>query len=229
LIVLLFGPPGCGKGTQTPRIQERLGIPAIATGAMLRDEIRRQTRLGRQVQSLLQAGQFAGDSLMNRMVLKRASQPDCANGFLLDGYPRTVPQAQFLHRLTEKRQWTAPLIVHLCVPERVLVERLSGRRQCSRCQTSYNLFSAPPPQPDRCACGMALWEREDDRADVVVERLKTYTRQTDPVLDYYREGRGQVLDVDGDRHTDTVFAEIQAAVEDRLVPVRSRYAGSSSL
>jgi adenylate kinase len=187
---------------------------------MLRDEIRRQTRLGKQVTSMIQSGQFAGDSLMNRMVLKRLSLEDCAKGgFLLDGYPRTVPQAQFLHKLIEKRRWPAPLVVHLQVPEQTLVERLSGRRQCSHCQTSYNLYTAPPPKEGRCACGKVLVEREDDRPAVVKERLRAYKLQTDPVLDYYREGRGQVLAIDGDQQPGTVFAEIQAAVEDRMAPV----------
>ena len=220
MIVLLFGPPGCGKGTQTPRIRELLGVPSIATGAMLREEIQARTRLGRQVETLLQTGQFVGDTPMNRMVLRRLSQPDCREGFLVDGYPRTVPQAKFLDKVIEKQGWPAPLIVHLSVPERVLLERVSGRRQCARCERSYNLFTAPPPGPDRCACGTRLFLREDDRADIVRARLRTYTEQTNPVLDYYRNGH--VLTVDGDRDTDYVFAEIREAVEGRMVRVTVR-------
>jgi adenylate kinase len=220
LIVLLFGPPGCGKGTQTPRIRELLDVPSIATGAMLREEIQTRSRLGRQVESLLRTGQFVGDTQMNRMVLRRLKQPDCRDGFLLDGYPRTVPQAIFLDRIIEKQGWPTPVIVHLVVPEQVLLERVSGRRQCAQCQRSYNLFTAPPPQPDRCACGNRLFEREDDRAEIVRARLRTYTEQTDPVLTHYRHGH--LVTVDGDRDTDLVFAEIRGAIEDRLAPVRSR-------
>jgi adenylate kinase len=222
LIVLLFGPPGCGKGTQTPRIREFLGVPSIATGAMLRNEIHAGSRLGKQVKNLLDTGQLVGDTQMNRMVLRRLSQDDCRQGFLLDGYPRTVPQAQFLDKIIEKHGWPPPMIVHLQVPERVLVERISGRRQCAACQRSYNLYFAPPPSPGLCACGTRLFEREDDRADIVQARLRDYQAQTNPVLNHYRHGN--LLAVDGDRAEDTVFAEIAGALEERLVGVRVRRA-----
>jgi adenylate kinase len=222
LIVLLFGPPGCGKGTQTPRIREYLGVPSIATGAMLRNEIQAGSRLGRQVKGLLDSGQYVGDTQMNRLVLRRVSQDDCRNGFLLDGYPRTVTQAVFLDKIVEKRGWPAPLVVHLQVPERVLVERISGRRQCAACQRSYNLYTAPPPVHGVCECGTRLFERQDDRAEVVVSRLRTYREQTDPVLSYYRGGN--VLTVDGDRSEESVFAEIAGAMDERLMGVRVRRA-----
>ena len=189
---------------------------------MLRNEIQAGSRLGRQVKSLLDAGRYVGDTQMNRMVLRRLSQPDCRNGFLLDGYPRTASQAQFLDKLIEKRGWAPPMIVHLEVPERVLVERLSGRSQCARCQRSYNLYTAPPPQPGMCVCGARLFEREDDRANVVQSRLRTYLEQTDPVLRHYRQGN--LLTVDGDREEETVFGEIAGAMEERLMGVRVRRA-----
>lgn len=222
MIVLLFGPPGCGKGTQTPRIREFLGVPSIATGAMLRNEIQAGSRLGRQVKGLLDSGQYVGDTQMNRMVLRRVSQDDCRNGFLLDGYPRTVTQARFLDKIVEKRGWPPPMIVHLHVPDRVLIERLSGRRQCAICQRSYNLYSAPPPAENTCACGTQLFEREDDRPEVVVSRLCTYLQQTDPVLRHYRDGN--VVTIDGDRAEEDVFAEIAGAMEERLMGVRVRRA-----
>lgn len=220
LVILLFGPPGCGKGTQTPRIRSLLGIPSIATGDMLRREIRLGTRLGRQVEDLLRAGQFAGDTLMNRLVLRRLLQPDCRGGFLLDGYPRTVPQASFLARVVEKLGLPDPLVVHLRVPEQILLERISGRRQCCFCQASYNVYTAPPPFPGRCACGADLATRDDDRPEIVRERLAVYQRQTNPVLATY----GDCLTVDGDQEPDDVFAQIAAAIEQRLVPVRPRRA-----
>jgi len=222
LIVLLFGPPGCGKGTQTPRIREFLGVPSIATGAMLRSEIKAGSHLGRQVKNLLDSGQYVGDTQMNRLVLRRVGQDDCRNGFLLDGYPRTVAQAQFLDKIVEKRGWPSPMVVHLQVPEQVLVERLSGRRQCAACQRSYNLYTAPPPLPGKCACGTYLFEREDDQADVVQSRLRTYLEQTGPVLRHYRDGN--LLTVDGDRDEETVFGEIAGAMEERLMGVRVRRA-----
>jgi adenylate kinase len=220
LVILLFGPPGCGKGTQTPRIRSLLGVPAIATGEMLRSEIRSGTRLGRQVEDVIRAGHFAGDTLMNRLVLRRLLQPDCRAGFLLDGYPRTVEQAGFLQRVVEKLGLPAPLVVHLCVPEQTLVERLSGRRQCAFCQASYNLYTAPPPSADHCACGARLFARDDDAPEIVRERLRVYQLRTNPVLAGYRDR----LTIDGDRDPEEVFGEIREAIEGRLAPVRRKLA-----
>jgi adenylate kinase len=187
---------------------------------MLRAEIRSGTRLGRKVEDVIRAGHFAGDTLMNRMVLRRLLQPDCGEGFLLDGYPRTVAQADFLNRVVEKLRLPSPLVVHLCVPEQTLVERLSGRRQCAFCQASYNIYTAPPPYEGRCACGANLFAREDDAPEIVRERLRVYQFQTNPVLAAYRDR----LTVDGDRDPEEVFGEIREAIEGRMVPVRRRLA-----
>ena len=220
MIVLLFGPPGCGKGTQSPRIQQWLGIPLIATGDMLRQEIRSRTRLGRGIESLMAAGGYVDDSHMNRLLLRRTQQPDCHQGFLIDGYPRTVAQAIFLERLREKRALPAPIMIHLRVAEDMLLTRLSGRRQCAGCKRIHNIYTNPPRQEGRCDCGVPLEERNDDRPEVVRARLQLYAEQTNPVLDYY--GQQNCFTLDGMRHQDDVFGEIQGILESQLVPVRQR-------
>ena len=218
MIVLLFGPPGCGKGTQSPRIQEWLNIPLIATGDMLRQEIRSRTHLGRGIESVMASGGYVGDSQMNRLLLRRSHQSDCANGFLIDGYPRTVAQAIFLDRLLEKRGFGAPIVLHLRVDEDMLLMRLSGRRQCSECKRVHNIFTNPPQREGFCDCGVPLEERSDDRPEVVRGRLRLYAEQTGPVLDYFRGPNCFTLD--GMRHQDEVFGEIQSILESRLAPVR---------
>ncbi|MBY0374883.1 MAG: nucleoside monophosphate kinase [Bryobacteraceae bacterium] len=220
MIVLLFGPPGCGKGTQTPLIQEWLNIPAIATGEMLRQEIRSGTRLGRSVKSLIDSGHFVGDTPMNRMLLRRVKQPDCAGGFLLDGYPRTVPQAVFLDRLVEKLAMPTPFVIHLEVPAKVILDRLSGRRVCPHCGSVYNIHTNPPTREGYCACGVPLVTRPDDQMEVVRARQVVYHRQTGPVLDYY-SGRN-CYTLNGNRDPREVFAEIQGILEAKFVPVRPR-------
>ena len=218
MIVLLFGPPGCGKGTQSPRIQQWLGIPLIATGDMLRQEIRSRTRLGRGIESLMAQGGYVGDTQMNRMLLRRTHQPDCASGFLIDGYPRTVAQAIFLERLREKLGLPAPIVIHLQVALDMLLMRLSGRRQCAECKRVHNIYTNPPVNEGLCDCGVPLEERNDDRPEVVRARLQLYAEQTGPVLDYYQGENCHTLD--GMRHQDEVFGEIQGLLESRMVRVR---------
>lgn len=217
MIVLLFGPPGCGKGTQSPRIQQWLQIPLIATGDMLRQEIRSRTRLGRGIESLMASGGYVGDSQMNRLLLRRTHRDDCAQGFLIDGYPRTVAQAIFLERLREKRGLPSPIVIHLKVAEDMLLTRLSGRRQCAQCNRVHNIYTNPPQREGLCDCGVPLEERNDDRPEVVRARLQLYAEQTNPVLDYY--AGGNCFTLDGMRHQDEVFGEIQSILEPQLVRV----------
>jgi len=226
MIVLLFGPPGCGKGTQSPRIQQWLKIPLIATGDMLRQEIRSRTRLGRGIENVMATGGYVGDEQMNRMLLRRTSRADCTQGFLIDGYPRTVNQAIFLERLREKRGLPAPIVIHLQVDEDMLLMRLSGRRQCAECKRVHNIFTNPPRVEGLCDCGVPLEERNDDRPEVVRARLQLYAEQTNPVLDYY--GGQNCYTLDGMRHQDDVFGEIQGILESQLVHVRQRQPARSA-
>jgi len=168
VVLLLFGPPGSGKGTQSRLITNWLGIPAISTGDMLRAEIQAGTPLGNAARSIMASGGLVGDDLVNEMLAHRVSQPDCNAGFLLDGYPRTVEQAEFLDRLLGARGLPKPIILHLDVPMDALVGRMSSRRQCPTCMRVYNLLQQPPLQSGVCDDDETpLITRKDDQEDVV--------------------------------------------------------------
>jgi len=186
LVILLFGAPGCGKGTQAAYLTKELGIPAISTGEMFRAECQAGTELGRQAAAIMAAGGLVGDEIVNRMVARRIARDDCARGFLLDGYPRTVPQARYFTRLLADQGRPAPTVIHLDVAADVLLMRLTARRQCSACRRIYNLLLQPPRQPGFCDDdGAALVARDDDREEVIRERLQAYQAQTGPVLQWF--------------------------------------------
>ena len=215
MILLLFGPPGSGKGTQSRLITSWLGIPGISTGDMLRAEIQAGTDLGRVAQSIMASGGLVGDDLVNQMLEKRVSQPDAGRGFLLDGYPRTVEQATFLDRLIERRRWPKPVILHLDVPMDALLGRLTARRQCPKCGTIYNLQYQPPKKPGICDLdGTPLITRTDDEKDVVADRLRTYTTLSRPVLAHYKDA--DYHDVRGDASPECVFEAITSVLESRI-------------
>lgn len=213
MVLLLFGPPGSGKGTQSRLITNWLGIPAISTGDMLRSEIQAGTELGESVRSIMTSGGLVGDELVNQMLAHRVSQPDCKNGFLLDGYPRTVDQADYLDRLICQRGLPKPIILHLDVPLDALMGRLTSRRQCPVCGTIYNLLHQPPRKAGLCDNdGTALVTRKDDQDDVVRERLRTYEAQTRPVLAHYQD-RAAFYQIRGDRSPQYIFEAITGILE----------------
>jgi adenylate kinase len=186
VIVLLFGPPGCGKGTQAGFIAGRFGIPAISTGEMFRAECKAGTELGKQACAILAAGGLVGDDIVNGMIANRIAKPDCASGFLLDGYPRTVPQAEFLASLLNKRGLPNPTVIFMEVPDEALVSRLTARRQCPQCKRIYNVLSQPPRLAGICDDdGATLSQREDDCEKVIVQRLQAYHELTQPIKQYY--------------------------------------------
>lgn len=208
MIVLLFGPPGCGKGTQAAFLVESLQIPAVSTGEMFRDECHAGTALGLKIRAMLAKGELVGDDIVNTLVAQRIARPDCAGGFLLDGYPRTVPQARYLSELLRERGLPEPRLIHIHVAAEVLVRRLTARRQCPTCHRIYNLLSQPPAADGTCdADGAALISREDDRESVIRERLRAYDAQTGPVLDFY--SKAHVLRVDGSVAPAAVSAQIE--------------------
>ncbi|HUE02526.1 MAG TPA: adenylate kinase [Bryobacteraceae bacterium] len=189
MIVVLFGPPGCGKGTQAASIGHRFQIPAISTGAMFRAECKAGTELGRRACSILKSGGLVGDEIVDQIVAARIRQPDCAAGFLLDGYPRTLEQATFLDGLVRKLGLPKPMAILLDVPAEVLVSRITARRQCGRCGRIYNMLSQPPKVGEICDDDEApLIRREDDTEEVILARLKAYHDATGPVIAYYRNG-----------------------------------------
>src|SRR5215471_11469734 len=150
MILLLFGPPGCGKGTQAAILADRFHIPAISTGEMFRAECKAGTELGKAACTILSQGKLVGDEIVNGIVASRISRSDCKDGFLLDGYPRTVPQAIFFTGLLRERRLPEAAVIHLDVPDEVLVARLTARRQCPKCLRIYNVISQPPRVPERC-------------------------------------------------------------------------------
>ncbi len=195
MIVLLFGPPGCGKGTQSTYITETLQIPAISPGEIFRAEIKAESELGRKANAIITAGGLVGDDIVNAIIAGRLRQPDCQNGFLLDGYPRTVPQAQFLNAFLQGTYLQEPLIIHFDVPDHVLVDRICARRQCPTCRQIYNVISQPPMVAGRCDMdGAELFTRADDQAETVRQRLNAFHASTDPVLSFYTKGNYHRID-----------------------------------
>ncbi len=187
-------------------------IPVISTGDMLRAEIAAGTTLGNQVKSIVAGGGLVSDELVNQILESRIAQPDCANGFMLDGYPRTVEQAEFLDGLLRAKGLPEPVVIHLDVPADVLVGRMICRRQCSKCGAQYNVLSKRPKKPGRCdECGADLMVRKDDREDVIRERLHAYNDLTRPVLGYYYNGN--YFQIAGDRSPVYIFEEITSVLE----------------
>ena len=185
--LIFLGPPGAGKGTQSKRIAQRYGVPHLSTGDMLRDAISRGTPLGQVVRPIMERGDLVPDDLVMKMVEERLSQPDSAKGFVFDGFPRTLPQAEQLDRILERKGFGKPIVVDFRVDDDELFRRLSGRWTCSIGGEIYNVYHAPPKVQGICdADGGVLVQRPDDRPEVVKERLAAYERQTKPLADYYR-------------------------------------------
>jgi len=186
LCLILFGSPGSGKGTQAKLLKESLKLAHISTGDMLRERVASGDAIGRSVASLMQAGELVPDETVNRLVEERIDQPDTVNGFILDGYPRTVQQAKLLAELLVLRP-IRTIVVHLVVDYNVIIARISGRRQCPACGSLYGVTSSAPRTPGVCdKDGVKLAVRDDDREEVVRERLRAYEQQTAPVLAFFK-------------------------------------------
>jgi adenylate kinase len=218
MILLLFGPPGCGKGTQAAFLAERFHIPAISTGEMFRAECKAGTELGKTACTILSQGKLIGDDIVNAIVASRVARPDCRNGFLLDGYPRTVPQAIFFSSLVAQRGLPEASVIHLDVADEALVTRLTARRQCPGCLRIYNLISQPPRHPGCCDDdSAALVTRDDDRESVIRQRLRAYDELTGPILKWY--GPSVVRTVDGSRPAAEVARALETLVSElTLIP-----------
>ena len=194
--LVLFGPPGSGKGTQAKLLMQCLGIPQISTGDMLREHIQAGDPLGQEISGVMHTGALVADEKVNALVEERLGRPDCARGFILDGYPRTRQQAEELLRWLGSRG-IDELVIHLLVDYNSLITRLTGRRQCPHCGTLYNLFSKPPKVDEVCDLdGTKLVIRADDSAAVIRERLDAYERQTRPLIEFFRQQRRRLLEID---------------------------------
>jgi adenylate kinases len=213
VVLLLFGPPGSGKGTQSALIHNWLRIPCISTGEMLRAECERRTALGCQAHSVLKRGGLVDDDLVNRMLAERIQQADCSNGFLLDGYPRTVAQAVFFEDLLRSYGLPSPVVLHLDAPHSVLIQRLTSRRQCPTCGRIYGANNQGRCSEDNTV----LVERSDDGPEVVAHRLRIYEEQTRPVVSFYRTADYHRLDAT--RTPLEIFAEVETILEPSLVKV----------
>ena len=212
--IVLLGPPGVGKGTQGRRLAAERGWALISTGEMLRDAVARRTRVGLEAQRQMDRGHLVPDIVMIELVRARLSRPDVAHGFVLDGFPRTVPQADALERLLEERGQSLSCVMCLAMPEERLVRRLTARRECPVCQRAYNLDSAPPRDGRHCDDhpGVELVQRADDTEETVRRRLEVYRSQTAPLIDYYRV-RGRLMEVGADGTPDDVYRRLAGALE----------------
>ena len=197
--LLLIGPPGGGKGTQAKFLIDRFAIPQISTGDMLRGNIHNNTSLGQDAQKFMKAGQLVPDSIILDMMKKRLAEEDCSNGFLLDGFPRTIPQAEGLDNLLKGMNQHLDHVVVMDVPGNLIITRLSNRRSCKGCGQVYNLVFEPPAIVGKCNnCSEELYLREDDNPATIQQRLTVYRQQTKPVIKYYSDQRlTKVIDSKG--------------------------------
>ena len=221
--IVLLGPPGAGKGTQAKLIAETYGIPQISTGDILRDNVARKTELGVKAKAIMERGDLVPDELVCSMVADRLVQADCVRGFILDGFPRTVRQAEWLDAQLEKmragkdnkvRQACAPpVVIRLVVEYNQLLQRLTGRRSCPTCGLIYNVYYQPPKVQGICDVeGTTLVTRRDDTEEVIAERLKAYEQLTLPLVEYYG-ARGRLIEVNGDQPVEAVMAQTFSAIE----------------
>lgn len=212
--VIFIGPPGAGKGTQAEVISRDQGIAHISTGDILRKNVAEGTELGKAAREFMDAGKLVPDDIIIGMMEKRLAEKDCLKGFILDGFPRTVPQAKALDALLDRMGIALDGVILFEAPDEVVVRRLSGRRVCRSCGAIYNVRSKPPGEDDRCdKCGGELYQRDDDREEVVRNRLEVYKEQTAPLIGYYRE-KGLLVEVDASRESAEVVADIVNSVKE---------------
>lgn len=210
--MLLLGPPGAGKGTQAARLAEKLKIPHISTGDMFRRAMAEGTPLGLVAKSYMERGQLVPDDVTIGLVQERLGAEDCAAGFLLDGFPRTVAQADALEKILRELGRPLDRAVNLVVPDEKLIERAVGRRVCPNCGATYHVVYNPPRQEGICdVCGHPLRQRDDDREETVRHRLEVYYQQTEPLIKYY-ERAGLLENVNGDQDMDSVLRSILAVL-----------------
>lgn len=206
--IVMLGAPGAGKGTQAKMIAEKYGIPHVSTGDIFRANIKNGTALGMEAKTYMDQGRLVPDELTVKILLDRVAQPDCANGYVLDGFPRTIPQAEVLDEALQAQGEKLDWAVNVDVPDENIVRRMSGRRACLKCGATYHIEHIPPKKEGVCdACGSELVLRDDDRPETVQNRLKVYHEQTQPLIDFYT-GKGILRSVDGTKDMRDVFAAI---------------------
>jgi adenylate kinase len=216
--VILFGPPGAGKGTQSNRLQKITNVPHIASGDIFREIRREDTPLAREVRRFMDRGEYVPDQLTIELVLERLTEPDARAGFLLDGFPRTLPQAAALDRALAERGQRVEVALYITAPTALLVRRITGRIVCPQCNAVYNADTKPPSRDMICdVCGHELERRSDEDPNVVTIRLDNYVRQTQPLVEYYR-GKGVLAEIDGARPMEEVETAVDKALGLSSVP-----------
>ncbi|MDI9646105.1 MAG: adenylate kinase [Archaeoglobales archaeon] len=213
--LILLGAPGAGKGTQAKRLAEKYKIAHISTGDMLRDAVARGSDLGKKAKEYMDRGELVPDDIVIGIVKERLKEEDCRNGFILDGFPRTLKQAEALDKILLELGKEIDAVINIFVPEDEVVKRIAYRRSCRRCGAVYNLIY-DPPKGDVCdKCGGDLYQRDDDKEEVVRERYRVYRNRTEPLIEYYRK-RGKIIDVNGTRSIEDVFNEIVRSLPKKL-------------
>ena len=216
LNIILMGPPGAGKGTQATRIVDEFHLPHISTGDMFRENIKNGTPLGLQAKAIIEAGGLVPDEVTCAMVKDRLARPDCANGYLLDGFPRTIPQAEELVKIGKELGREVNLVIDLTVPEKELIRRIAGRRVCPKCGASYHVDTMKPKKEGICdRCGAELVQRKDDNAESFKVRLDNYYESTQPIADFYKK-MGNYHLFEGDGGADKLFKEVKNLLEENL-------------
>ncbi|MGD8924671.1 MAG: adenylate kinase [Syntrophobacterales bacterium] len=206
--IILLGPPGAGKGTQAKMLVDQYQIPQISTGDILRAAVKEGTQLGKEAKSYMDKGELVPDSVVIGIVEERIKEPDCAKGYMLDGFPRTVPQAEALDGMLQNLSSMIDHVVSIEVGKEELVKRLTGRRTCRECGAGYHVMFDPPKKEDVCdKCGGELYQRDDDNVETVTSRLEVYEAQTLPLIDYYKT-QGKVRPIDGVGEIKGIFGRI---------------------
>jgi adenylate kinase len=212
--LVLLGPPGAGKGTQAQRLQDELKIPQIASGDLLRAAVRNKTALGVEAKRYMDQGTLVPDELVLKLIEERLRDPDAAKGYILDGFPRTLAQAEALHDMLERNRQSLDAVLALIVPEQEIIKRISGRRTCKNCGAMYHTIFDPPRNVGLCnKCNSELYQRDDDAEDTVKMRLEVYDTQTRPLLSYYQD-RGLLRRIDGVGSLDDVCRRMKSAIEE---------------
>ncbi len=214
MINLIFlGPPGVGKGTQAKMVSEKYSIPQISTGDMLRAAVKAGTDLGKEAKSFMDSGELVPDRIVIGLIAEKIESGDCKSGFILDGFPRTIAQAEELDKILNEKSINIQKVISVSAPDEELVKRLSGRRTCGSCGEVFHLVFNPPAQIDKCdKCDGALFQRDDDKEDTIRERLRVYKKQTEPLIDYYTN-QSLLGEVDGSDEINSVFSHICTLIE----------------
>jgi len=210
--IVLFGPPASGKGTQAARLSQELALPHVASGDLFRENLKNETELGLKAKGYMDSGALVPDDVTIAMVMDRLSRPDCANGAMLDGFPRTLAQAEALDQALSAHRHGIALVPYIVVPDEVLVDRVSGRRLCRAHGHAYHVIFNQPKTPGVCDLdGSELYQRDDDQPETVRNRLQVYWEQTSPLIDYYQD-KGLLVEIDGNRPIDAVTDALRTAI-----------------